>query len=188
MIFFIIFLVIPLVELTIFYEVGASIGLLNTLALCFLTAVAGGYLFRQQGLHKVWQLQKEMEAGRLPVQELFDGVCILVAGALLITPGFATDLFGFSLFLPPFRRFLAKQIAKHKGISVQGGGFGRSPFDRSPYDRDRYDSGPAGEYGQYYSDRTTGTSPLESIDVEVEHLDDKNEHDRQDKNDDKKDT
>lgn len=163
MIFFILFLVVPLIELTLFYKVGGEIGLLNTLALCLLTAVIGGFLFRQQGLSKLWQMQRAMDSGELPVKEIFDGVCILVAGALLMTPGFATDVMGFSLFIPPVRRFIGLQIIKSKNVHISGGSAfsGRNPFQ----------GGYSGAFGNRPPYENKGG---DAIDVEVEHVDDDN--------------
>lgn len=104
--FFIIFLIIPLIEIALFIQVGDQIGLVSTLLLCVLTAALGGFLIRQQGLQTLFSVRGAMAQGQLPVQALFDGLCLAVAGALLLTPGFFTDAIGFSLLVPPVRRAL----------------------------------------------------------------------------------
>lgn len=152
--FIILFFVLPLIEIALFYEIGGAIGLLNTLGLCLLTAIIGGYLFRQQGLEKLWAFQNALDQGRLPVKEMFDGVCILVAGALLMTPGFATDALGFSLFFPPFRSFIAHQLAKSKNVSA--GIYSASSGNFRA--RQENFSDPSDPYG-------------DAIDVEAEHID-----------------
>lgn len=151
MIFVIIFFILPLIEISLFIKIGALLGLWETLLICLLTAMIGGYLFRSQGLYKLRDLQRAVDHGRMPLQEIFDGVCILIAGALLITPGFATDIIGFSLFVPPVRKVLAQQLAKHKNIDV------------------RYNTGPTASQGSHTS---YTHNPDHPIDVEVEHVDD----------------
>jgi len=96
----------PIVEIAVFIEVGASIGVGNTVGIVLLTALAGTALLRHQGLAVLKRAQDALHAERFPLNEVFEGLCILVAGALLLTPGFVTDGFGFLLFLPPFRRAL----------------------------------------------------------------------------------
>ena len=109
---FFLFLFTPLVEIAVFIEVGGALGLWPTLAIVILTAMLGTALFRIQGLATLRQAQASLAANRFPVEEVFDGLCLLAAGALLITPGFVTDSLGFLLFLPPFRTFLRGLIAR----------------------------------------------------------------------------
>jgi UPF0716 protein FxsA len=82
------------------------IGLWPTIGLVVLTAVAGTWLLRLQGLATLARAQRSMEHNQLPVAELFDGLCLLIAGILLLTPGFVTDGFGLLLLVPPFRALL----------------------------------------------------------------------------------
>lgn len=100
------FITVPIAEIAVFIEVGGRIGLGFTIALVFLTAVVGTALLRHQGLATLGRVQANLEAGRFPAAEVFDGLCLLVAGALLLTPGFVTDGLGLLLFLPPFRAML----------------------------------------------------------------------------------
>lgn len=106
------FIAVPIVEIAVFIEVGGCIGVWSTVGVVILTAVMGTALLRQQGLSVLFRIQENLEANRMPVQELFDGVCLVLAGALLLTPGFVTDAIGFLLFVPPFRRWLAGEIGK----------------------------------------------------------------------------
>lgn len=94
---------VPIVEIVIFIEAGEALGLWKTIGFVFLTAVAGAALLRHQGLTTLARVRESMDRGRLPVAELFDGLCQLIAGALLLTPGFITDGIGLLLFVPPFR-------------------------------------------------------------------------------------
>lgn len=103
------FLAIPLVELYLFLTVGSEIGLLPTLAVIFLTGVAGAALARAQGLKALARYRETMAAGRVPHETVIEGLLIFVAGALLLLPGFFTDLVGFLLLLPPVRR-----LAQHR--------------------------------------------------------------------------
>ncbi len=96
-------LVIPIVEIVVFIVVGGQIGIFATLALIFLTAVIGTFLLRQQGFAVLTRIRSETEQGRIPGRDLGDGAMILVAGVLLLTPGFVTDAIGFALFVPQLR-------------------------------------------------------------------------------------
>ncbi len=104
------FIGVPLVEIALFIQVGGFIGLWPTIAIVIATAMAGTALIRRQGLNTLRRAQREMDAQRLPVRELFDGVCLLFAGAMLLTPGFLTDAAGFVLLAPPLRRLLGNYI------------------------------------------------------------------------------
>lgn len=108
--FLIAFIAIPLVEISVFIKVGGLIGLWPTIAIVIMTAVIGTALLRQQGISVLFKIQENLEANRLPVRELFDGVCLVVAGVLLLTPGFVTDALGFLLFIPPLRQMVAAWI------------------------------------------------------------------------------
>jgi len=116
--FLILFILIPIAEVYAFLAVGDEIGILQTLLLCVLTAIIGGILVKQQGLETLFNAQKNMQGGKLPIQEIFDGFCLIISGALLLTPGFITDIAGFSLLIPPFRQFLRQKLANSDKFSV----------------------------------------------------------------------
>jgi len=120
------FIGVPLIEIGLFIQVGGFIGLWPTIAIVIATAMAGTALIRRQGLNTLKRAQQEMDAQRLPVRELFDGVCLLFAGAMLLTPGFLTDSIGFVLLVPPLRRLLGNYIwrvlQKSKGVHFEMGG------------------------------------------------------------------
>ena len=107
------FILVPLIEIGLFIEIGGWLGLWPTLGLIVLTAIVGTALLRHQGLATLRRAQSQLDAGHLPAKELFDGVCLLVAGLLLLTPGFFTDAVGFALLLPPLRAALRVYLAKH---------------------------------------------------------------------------
>jgi len=100
------FTVVPLVELALLVWIGRQTSLWFTLGLVVATGLAGAWLARYQGFRCWRRVQQDLVAGALPADALVDGLMILLAGALLITPGVLTDLLGFALLLPPFRRLL----------------------------------------------------------------------------------
>jgi UPF0716 protein FxsA len=113
------FVGIPIIEIAVFISVGGRIGLWPTLAIIVATAAAGSWLLRIQGLATLQRAQATFQRGEVPVAEVFDGLCLLLAGALLLTPGFVTDTIGFLLFLPPIRHFLARRA--WQTLSARGG-------------------------------------------------------------------
>ena len=113
------FIAIPLLEIAVFIEVGGFIGLWWTLVVVVGTAFAGTYMLRRQGLATLRRAQDNMAEGRMPLREVFDGLCLLIAGALLLTPGFVTDLAGALLLMPPVRLLLGQLVARHIVASGQ---------------------------------------------------------------------
>jgi len=97
---------VPILEIIVFIEAGDYLGLWPTVGAVILTAVVGSALLRYQGLSTLARAQENMAAGRLPMTEVFDGLCIVIGGALLLTPGFITDAVGFLLLVPPVRKIL----------------------------------------------------------------------------------
>jgi UPF0716 protein FxsA len=97
------FTLMPLVEIWILIELGAVIGSWATILLIASTGFIGVFLARSQGFAVLYKMRKDMEAGLVPADQFFDGACILIGGALLITPGLLTDLLGFSLLIPQGR-------------------------------------------------------------------------------------
>lgn len=108
----------PLAEIAVFIKVGGWLGLGPTLALIILTAVAGTWLLRHQRLAVLSRAQRQMEQGVLPVAEVFEGCCLVLAGALLLIPGFLTDAVGALLLLPPVRATLYRRLRRH--IELRG--------------------------------------------------------------------
>ena len=130
-----IFIAIPIIEIGLFIEIGGWIGLWPTLAIVIVTAFAGTILLRLQGLAVLQRAREASARNELPIQEVFDGICLLIAGILLLTPGFFTDAVGFLLFMSPFRRLAATIIGRwlFRGgkISLSPGGFEGRPRDPS---------------------------------------------------------
>jgi UPF0716 protein FxsA len=112
------FVVTPFVELALLLQIAENIGGWNTFALVIVTGVVGSFLAKSQGF-RVWtQIQDDMRHGRMPTDSLADGAMILVAGAVLITPGVLTDAFGLCLLVPAFRRLLQKGLARYVKANV----------------------------------------------------------------------
>ncbi len=101
---FLAFLAVPMIEIALFIQVGGLIGLWPTLAIVVLTAILGTWLVRTQGALAMQDLRASFSARGDPAEALAHGAMILVAGVLLLTPGFFTDAVGFALLMPPFRR------------------------------------------------------------------------------------
>ena len=104
-------IIVPVIEIGVFIQTGDLVGLWPTIGMVILTAMIGSALLRHQGLATLARVRDSINAGGLPVDEIFDGLCLLVAGAFLLTPGFVTDGFGLLLFLPMFRRGLRTLLA-----------------------------------------------------------------------------
>ena len=103
LVFLLLLIAVPLAEIGLLIRLGGIIGLGPTLLAVVLTAGLGIWLLRRQGFATLARAQTSLEAGRLPLAEIFDAVCLLLAGALLLTPGFITDGLGGLLLLPPLR-------------------------------------------------------------------------------------
>ena len=103
---------LPISEIVIFVAVGGRIGVAPTITIVIITAIAGSALLRQQGLVALDRARQSLESGTFPMAIVFDGLCLMFAGALLLTPGFLTDFIGLLLFVPALRRLL-QQWASH---------------------------------------------------------------------------
>ena len=100
---FLIFLVVPFIELFVLIRVGQVIGALPTIGLLILVSIVGAWLVKREGFATLARARERIEARQVPGREIVDGVLILFAGALLVTPGFVTDVLGVLLLLPPVR-------------------------------------------------------------------------------------
>jgi len=104
------FTIVPTIELVLLVILAKKISLQLTIGLILLTGVIGAALARYEGLRCLRRIQDQLSAGRVPGNPLMDGLMILVAGALLVTPGMLTDLVGFALLLPPFRSLIRRYV------------------------------------------------------------------------------
>jgi len=110
---FLLFIFIPIIEISIFITVGSNIGILNTIAIILLTAVIGIYFVRRQGLSLLFNAQRNMAQGIMPAEEIKGGIFLLISGLLLITPGFFTDCVGFLMFLKPVQNFISQKARNY---------------------------------------------------------------------------
>ena len=114
----VVFLVVPFVELFVIIQVGQALGAGWTIAILILISVLGAWMVKREGVGVLRRARARMRAGELPGNELTDGVFILFAGALLLTPGFLTDVLGILLLVPPVRARLRRAVTR----SYRGGG------------------------------------------------------------------
>ncbi len=128
------FIAVPMIEIALFIQVGGLIGVWWTLLIVLITAIAGSYLVRAQGLRELGNLQQSFSELRDPTEPLANGAMILFAGALLLTPGFFTDIVGLSLLVPQVRR--SAFLWARSRIKVQRFSMGPQP-QQEPEPRDR---------------------------------------------------
>ncbi len=129
-ILFVVFLLVPLLEIYLLIKVGAVIGALPTVFMVVFTAVLGAWLLRIQGFATLRRVQETLAQGGIPAMEMLEGAVLLIAGALLLTPGFFTDALGFLCLIPSLRRALIRRLLKDvlmsgmRGPGGPGGGAG----------------------------------------------------------------
>lgn len=132
-------IVVPLVEIAVFIQVGQAIGLGWTLFGVVATAIAGAFFLRQQGLKTLRNAQATLARQEMPVREVFDGLCLFFTGALLLTPGFVTDTIGFLLLVPAVRGAVAgalmRYLARRGELHVHTGAWPGGPQGRKPNGR-----------------------------------------------------
>jgi UPF0716 protein FxsA len=127
------FIAVPIVEIYVIIQVGQAIGALWTILLLVADSILGSWLMRAQGRAAWRRFNEAIAAGRVPAREVVDGVLVIFGGALLLTPGFVTDIFGASFLLPPtravIRKLLVRRFAGRIGVArpgsarPRGGGF-----------------------------------------------------------------
>lgn len=118
---FLLFTILPALELVILIKVGSIIGVTKTLLMLLFTGITGASLARIQGFHVLRKIQENLHRGIMPSEELLDGLMIFMGGIVLLTPGFVTDLFGFFLLIP-WTRQVIKHVVKKKFASLLKGG------------------------------------------------------------------
>jgi UPF0716 protein FxsA len=130
---FLLFILVPLVEIYFLIQVGSVIGAIPTIGLVVFTALLGAMLLRFQGMTTLQRTRMSMAAGQVPALEMLEGVLLLFSGVLLLTPGFFTDAIGFAFLIPPLRQALILWFIRRSDIQMQtrqGPGQGRH---RDPY-------------------------------------------------------
>ncbi len=131
---FVLFVIIPIIEIAVLMQVGEVLGLWPTIFIVILTAWLGAKNVRQQGLATMNSVQTKLAQGQAPSDEIVAGLMLLVAGVLLVTPGFVTDFFGLSLLIPQVRQAIVKMVQQH--MVVNSGQFGQqhSPFSGQTFE------------------------------------------------------
>jgi len=120
---FVLFIIIPIIEISVLMQIGAVLGVWPTIAIVIFTAWLGAKYVRQQGLSTLNSVQTKMAQGQMPSDEIVTGLMLLVAGVLLVTPGFVTDFFGLSLLVPAVRNAIVTSVKsqlKANNTNAQG--------------------------------------------------------------------
>lgn len=120
-ILFLFFLIVPFVEIYVLLQVGGLIGAFPTIFLVVFTAVLGAWLLRRQGFATWQRFQANLNQGTIPAYEMVEGPILLVGGALLLTPGFFTDILGFACLIPPLRKKIAQYVIENYLLKGQAG-------------------------------------------------------------------
>lgn len=113
------FIGVPFAEIYVLLQVGHAIGVVNTLGLLILISVVGAWLAKREGLGVLRRMQRSIDSGRVPGTELVDGFLILLAGALMLTPGFLTDILAILLLLPPVRAVVRRELRRRVARRIQ---------------------------------------------------------------------
>ena len=154
---FLLFALLPILEITVLITVGEQIGGWNTVAIVVATAFIGAYLVRQQGLSTLLTAQQKMQSGVIPGQEMAEGLLLVISGVLLVTPGFITDVFGLLLCLPLSRPVIAKALLKQLALKVVQVNTQQSAYSQ----------------GRYQQNDTPDTAQGDIIEGEYENKDDR---------------
>ena len=125
------FIVVPLIELYVIVQVGQSIGVWWTLALLLADSILGAVLMRSQSRSAWRRFQLALAESRVPAREVFDGVLVIFGGALLLTPGFVTDIFGLFLLIPPTRAVVRALLVRRFGALMLVGSVGGAAMRRA---------------------------------------------------------
>jgi UPF0716 protein FxsA len=148
---FILFIVVPIIEIMVLMNVGAWLGVWPTIAIVIITAWLGAKNVKQQGIATLNSVQAKMAQGEMPSDEIVAGLLLLVAGVLLMTPGFVTDFFGLSLLIPSVRSMLIKSVQTHLVMNKSAAGFTyqssvhtdqSDTFTQSPFEQPTFQEKP----------------------------------------------
>ncbi|MEQ8843064.1 MAG: FxsA family protein [Acidimicrobiales bacterium] len=139
------FIIVPIIEIYLIVQVDAAIGGWETLGLLVFDSVVGAWLVRREGFSILANVRGSLSRGEAPTNDLIDGMLVLFAGALMLTPGFLTDGLGFLLLLPPTRAVVRNTLKSRFTGSIKVAGFGPAGFGRRPWttvDSDIVDGSP----------------------------------------------
>ena len=123
------FLIVPFVEIYLLLKIGSVVGVAPTVALVVFTAVLGAWMLRQQGFATLQRFKNSLDRGVIPAQEMIEGPILLVGGALLLTPGFFTDIVGFACLIPATRGKIAAFIIEKYMLTSEAQAQRKSPSD-----------------------------------------------------------
>ncbi|WP_105166762.1 FxsA family protein [Pseudoalteromonas sp. T1lg23B] len=163
-ILFVLFVVVPIIEIALLIQVSDIIGGFATIALVILTAMFGAKLVKTQGLSAYSDVQGQMARGQMPARELFTGLCVIIAGVLLMTPGIVTDALGFMLLTPAIRTMLAKTLMKQMTVKMH------ATMQRSQNAYTEHEQTPPFEHHDQQSKQST-QRPSNTIEGEYERKD-----------------
>lgn len=127
------FILVPILELALLIRVGNLMGFWPTIALVGVTGVAGAWLARREGMRAYARFREQLASGKVPEEAALDGVCILVGGAFLLTPGILTDLWGLALVMPFTRGWLQKRLRAAATRRIQDGTIQATVVRVDPY-------------------------------------------------------
>jgi UPF0716 protein FxsA len=116
LLFLLLFVGVPLMELYFLIKVGSQIGAFSTIFLTIFTAMLGGWMVRAQGFSTLAKVRGSMDRGEVPAFEMMEGAVLLACGFLLLLPGFITDIVGFLFLIPPIRRWLLAMGLHYGGV------------------------------------------------------------------------
>jgi UPF0716 protein FxsA len=152
---FIFFILVPLGEMLLLFEVSDRIGAFSTLGLVVATAVIGVQILKRQGFATLTRANQRLQTGQLPAQEIVEGMLLAAAGALLLTPGFITDSIGFILLTGPLRRPIASSVVNSGMVRAMGSSTGGVNFGyRSSAGRPRGEQDQANVYEGDYAEES----------------------------------
>ncbi len=168
-IIFLLFVLVPIIEIALFIQVGGLLGLVPTLFIVIATAALGTWLLRHEGLSTLQRARSRLDAGELPATQLVEGMIIMVGGALLLTPGFMTDAVGLFCLIPPSRRWLATDLGDRLQVAALNGTAGSIGGRPAPGGVEHPD---AGRFGQSQAHRrSAGDADGEVIEGEWQQVD-----------------
>ncbi len=158
------FIALPALELALLIEIGRRIGTLETLAVIVVTGIVGAAMARSQGLRVLSRVREQLAAGEMPADSLLDGLLILIASALLVTPGVLTDAFGFLCLAPGFRSLLKREVVRRferavahgrVEVNVRGGVRFRTTLGQAPHATDASSTRSEEQQEQWESQRAS---------------------------------
>ena len=167
LILFVLFLLVPLVELTVIIQVGQAIGVPTTIVLLLAISVAGAILLRREGTRAWRRFRDALAEVRLPTNEVVDGALVVLGGALMLTPGFVTDAVGLVLVIPFTRPVIRRLVTSRVRLFALGGTSGPTGRSHRPGPDRRRPTAPRGPGADSRGADSPGADSQEVVDIEV---------------------